>query len=56
VTPAGAARHCARRAEFLALNPGGARVARRFDLAFDTAAEQRAGRPFCPVTGQGPVR
>ncbi|WP_157437157.1 hypothetical protein [Actinoplanes subtropicus] len=55
-TAAGAARRCALRAEFLAVNPGGARVARRFDTAFDAAARQRAGRPFCPVTGRGQGR
>ncbi|MFI5888853.1 hypothetical protein ACIA5D_01900 [Actinoplanes sp. NPDC051513] len=46
-TPSGAARRCALRAEFLALNPGGATLARRFDTAFDAAAQQRAGQPFC---------
>ncbi|WP_433369186.1 hypothetical protein ACQPZX_43005 [Actinoplanes sp. CA-142083] len=46
-TPAGALRRCGLRAEFLTLNPGGAAVARRFDKAFDAAAEQRAGQPFC---------
>ena len=55
-TPAGATRRCALRAEFFALNPGGDTLARHFDLAFDTAARQRAGRPFCPVTGRGPGR
>jgi hypothetical protein len=56
-TPAGAARRCALRTEFFALNPGGTTLARRFDLAFDAAAGQRAGQPFCPVSGrgQGPV-
>jgi hypothetical protein len=49
-TPAGAARRCALRTDFLALNPGGAALARRFDKAFDTAAQQRAGQPFCAVT------
>jgi hypothetical protein len=49
-TPAGAARRCALRAEFFARNPGGATLARRFDKAFDAAAQQRAGQPFCPVT------
>jgi hypothetical protein len=49
-TPAGAARRCALRAEFFALNPGGTTLARRFDKAFDAAARQRAGQPFCPVT------
>jgi len=55
-TPAGAARRCASRAEFFALNPGGAELARRFDTAFDAAARQRAGQPFCPVTGRGQGR
>ena len=51
-TPAGAARRCALRAEFFALNPGGTGLARRFDQSFDAAAEQRAGMPFCArVTG-----
>jgi hypothetical protein len=55
-TPAGAARRCALRTEFLALNPGGTTPARRFDVAFDAAARQRAGQPFCPVTGPGQGR
>jgi len=55
-TPAGAARRCALRAEFFALNPGGVALARRFDIAFDAAARQRAGQPFCTVTGRGQVR
>jgi hypothetical protein len=49
-TPDGATRRCALRAEFLALNPGGTSLSRRFDKAFDAAAQQRAGVPFCPVT------
>jgi hypothetical protein len=55
-SPAGAARRCALRSEFFALNPGGATLARRFDIAFDAAARQRAGLPFCPVTGRGQGR
>jgi hypothetical protein len=55
-TPAGAARRCALRTEFFALNPGGARLARRFDVAFDAAARQRTGQPFCPVTGRAQGR
>ncbi|MFF5293430.1 hypothetical protein [Paractinoplanes globisporus] len=49
-TPAGAVRRCALRDEFFALNPGGKSLARRFDTSLDTAARQRAGQPFCPVT------
>ena len=52
-TPAGAARRCQLRAEFFALFQAAPFSLRRFDQAFDAAAGQRAGVPFCPrVTGQ----
>ncbi len=50
-TPAGAARRCALRAEFFAMFADAPFSLRRFDKSFDTAAEQRAGVPFC-VTGR----
>jgi hypothetical protein len=56
-TPAGAARRCELRTEFFALFRTAPFSLRRFDQAFDTAAEQRAGVPFCPrVTASRPAR
>jgi len=51
-TPAGAARRCALRADFIAEYGAGPYTLTRFDKSFDTAARQRAGMPFCAgVTG-----
>jgi hypothetical protein len=47
-TPAGAARRCALRTEFFAMFADAPFSLRRFDEAFDAAARQRAGVPFCP--------
>jgi hypothetical protein len=47
-TPAGQARRCELRAEFFTAFKSAPFSLRRFDQAFDTAAEQRAGQPFCP--------
>ena len=47
-TPEGAARRCALRDEFFAMFAAAPFSLRRFDQAFDRAAEQRAGVPFCP--------
>ena len=56
-TPAGAARRCELRAEFFAMFRATPFSLSRFDQAFDAAAEQRAGEPFCPrVTVRGPAR
>jgi hypothetical protein len=52
-TPAGAARRCELRAEFFTMFAGTPFSLRRFDQAFNTAAEQRAGVPFC-VPGAHP--
>jgi hypothetical protein len=46
-SPAGAARRCELRGEFFAQFAGSPFSRRRFDQSFDTAAEQRAGVPFC---------
>jgi hypothetical protein len=46
-TPAGARHRCELRAEFFAMFAGVPFSLRRFDKSFDTAAEQRAGVPFC---------
>ena len=56
-TPAGAARRCELRGEFFAMFRAAPFSLRRFDQAFDAAAEQRAGVPFCPrVTSRRPAR
>ncbi|HEY0530646.1 MAG TPA: hypothetical protein VGD29_03515 [Actinoplanes sp.] len=47
-TPAGQARRCELRDEFFTMFRTTPFSLRRFDQAFDTAAEQRAGQPFCP--------
>jgi hypothetical protein len=47
-TPAGRARRCELRDEFFTMFRSSPFSLRRFDQAFDTAAEQRAGQPFCP--------
>ena len=52
-TPAGTARRCALRDEFFTLFAVTPFSLRRFDQAFDTAARQRAGQPFCPHTRTG---
>jgi hypothetical protein len=46
-TPAGRARRCELRDEFFARFRSVPFSLRRFDQAFDTASEQRAGQPFC---------
>jgi len=53
-TPAGQARRCELRAEFFALFASAPFSLKRFDQAFDTAAEQRAGQPFCPTSVRAP--
>ena len=56
-TPAGAARRCELRGEFFTMFRAAPFSLRRFDQAFDAAAEQRAGVPFCPhVTARQPAR
>ena len=52
-TPAGAARRCALRAEFFTLFADAPFSQRRFDQAFTSAAEQRAGVPFCAISPPG---
>ena len=52
-TPAGAVRRCALRAEFFTLFADAPFSQRRFDQAFTSAAEQRAGVPFCPISPPG---
>jgi hypothetical protein len=52
-TPAGQARRCELRDEFFAMFRTTPFSLRRFDQAFDTAAEQRAGQPFCPTSARG---
>jgi hypothetical protein len=52
-TPAGAARRCALRAEFFTLFAAAPFSQRRFDQAFTSAAEQRAGVPFCAISPPG---
>jgi hypothetical protein len=47
-TPAGAERRCALRGEFFTLFHDAPFSLRRFDQAFNVAAEQRAGMSFCP--------
>jgi hypothetical protein len=46
-TAAGAARRCELRDEFFTLFKSTPFSLRRFDQAFNTASEQRAGQPFC---------
>jgi hypothetical protein len=46
-TPAGRARRCELRDEFFTMFKAVPFSLRRFDQAFDTASEQRAGQPFC---------
>jgi hypothetical protein len=48
-TPAGQSRRCELRDEFFAMFRSAPFSLRRFDQAFDTASEQRAGQPFCPT-------
>jgi hypothetical protein len=50
-TPAGATRRCELRDEFFAMFKSAPFSLRRFDQAFNTAAEQKAGQPFCPQPG-----
>jgi hypothetical protein len=47
-TPAGQARRCELRDEFFTMFRSAPFSLRRFDQAFDTASEQKAGQPFCP--------
>jgi hypothetical protein len=55
-TPAGQARRCELRGEFFTLFKSAPFSLRRFDQAFDTASEQRAGQPFCPASARrGPT-
>jgi hypothetical protein len=52
-TAAGDARRCALRAEFFALFHDSPFSLFRFDQAFDTAAKQRIGKPFCSTSSSG---
>lgn len=53
-SPAGQARRCELRSEFFTLFRAAPFSLRRFDQAFDTASEQRAGQPFCPTSARAP--
>jgi hypothetical protein len=53
-TPAGQARRCELRDEFFAMFASTPFSLRRFDQAFDTASEQRAGQPFCVTSVRAP--
>jgi hypothetical protein len=55
-TAAGIARRCELRGEFFAMFRATPFSLRRFDQAFNTAAEQMTGQPFCPASLHSPPK